>query len=214
MSAYINDDGTYARIYGTTILSTIKNKNDFIPLLRNLKNFDDIKILSNLHLRIFDIFSQTLASMCGDSCGKIDRWFEENGGSYHPYKYLNYDVILPTHYEAKSILSTDFPQDFEISMNTRIVVKYSKVLLKFDFVNDHKVILKRLVSDLNKLYDVRRGVTNHIVLGHIKKAPFSFKENQLKLLNSLIPSKIYVNYPDIYQYKNVDNYELYNDRMN
>lgn len=214
MSAYINEDGTYVKIYGTTILSTIKNKNDFIPLLRKLKNFDEIKIVSNLHIRIFDIFSQTLASIFGDSCGKINKWFEENGGSYHPYKYLNYDVILPTHYEAKDILSTDFPQDFEISKNTRIVVKNSKVILKFDFIKDHKDKLKSLVSDLNKLYEVRRGFTNHIVLGYIKKAPFEFKENHLKLLNSLIPSKIYVNYPDIYQYKNVDNYELYNNQMN
>lgn len=213
MSAFINDKGEFTKFYGSSIISLVKNVRDLEPLLSVLNNNPNVKISSQLHLKIFDIFSQTLASFINDECKVVKKWFEQEGGSYKPYQYLDYTVILPTHYEAKKILKKIMPQNFCI-VEAKIKIRNDKVIAEFEFSEEHKNQFKKIVKYLNDLYGVRRGITKYIVLGYLKSSPFEFTKIQLDLLNSLVPKKIYIHSPDIYQYNNVDNFKLYSSDMN
>lgn len=213
MSAFVNDNNEFIKFYGTCILASVKNLSDFVPLMSVLNNIKYVKIVNNLHLKIYDIFSQTMASFTGVSCKKIEEWFKKKGGTYHPYKELNYDVILSTHYEAKEIINSLFPQNFVISYKPSIIIYNNKIILKFSFKELEKEIFSELVSSLNELYGNNNTPIRYIVLGYITNAPFKISLEKLKLLNSLIPKYIYVNSPDVYHYTTVDNYKLYSYKM-
>lgn len=214
MSAYVFENGSFAPFYGISILSPIKNKKDFEPLFLYLKKYKEVVLVDNINLKIFDIFSQTLASFVEDSCKSIEYWFKNNGGVLKPYQYLDYDVILKQHYEAKEILKTQFPQDFEISKNTEIKIKNNKIILHFNFYkNSHKEAIKSINNKLNKIYGTKRTFSRSIIIGYIKQLPFSLNEETIKILNSLIPKKIYIDYPDVYQYKNLNEYVIYSHGM-
>lgn len=215
MSAFINEEGEFTKFYGTVIMSKIINKDDFFPLLTILKTFPQIKVVKNINWKIIDVFSQTLSSMIGDNCPVIDEWYQKNGGGYKPYQFLPYDVILQHHYCAKDILRELFPVDFTISNNVFLKIKNNKILLTFEFQNEQEnKTFKKIISSLNSLYKIRRGITKHIVLGYLKSAPFEFTAKQYNELNKLIPRKIYLEKSDVYQYNTVDSFYLYSSRMN
>lgn len=213
MSAYVNDEGEFVKFFGTTIMAGIKNKQDLLPIMSVLKRIPDVKIVSDLHLKICDVFSQTLASFNSDSCLAIDKWFKENHRTYTPYSLLDCKAILTYHYEAKEVIKAIFPQDFEISYKTCIQIRNNKIVLHFEFIKDHENRFKEIVKSCNKIYGIRRGLTKYIVLGYIRRTPFEFNKEQLNLLNSLIPRKIYINYPDVYHYSTIDRYHLYSEAL-
>lgn len=214
MSSYINENGDFTKFYGTSIISFVKNVEDLYPLMSILQTYPDIKLVKNITLKIFDVFSQTMASFVGDECGAITEWYNENGGIYRPYQFLDHSVILPRHYEAKSVLKELMPQDFCIMINPVIKIRTNRVVIEFELNSSHRYEFKKIITSLNDIYGVKRGIIRYIVLGYLKTAPFKFTETQLNLLNSMIPKKIYVNYPDIYQYNTIDSYKLYSSDMN
>lgn len=209
MSVYVDED-TFTRFFGTTIMSTVRNTDDLQPLLTVLRRFPEIKVVSNLHIRILNVFSQTLASFSGDECKAIKKWYEDHPNTYYnPYQYLAPEVIRPIHYEAKNLLNGEFPEEFKnisTKSHSRITIENNKVVLKIHLDSALKKQLKDLVYKLNELYGVNRKVCTHIVLGYLKNSSFSFTENDKKLLNSLIPTRIQFNDPDVYQHSNMDTY--------
>lgn len=214
MSAYILENGDFAPFYGVTILSYIKNIDDFRPLFSVLKQEKDIVLVDKLNLKIYDIYSQTLASLIGDSCKAIDDWYSKHGGVLKPYQFLEFDTILSSHYEAKEVLQKNFPQDFEISKNLELRIKNNKLILHFNFkIPEHKKSIENIYVQLNKIYGTKKQFSRSIVIGYIKKSPFTLSLEKLTLLNSLIPKKIFVNAPDVFQYKNLNSYVHYTQGM-
>lgn len=210
MSAFVDEKGNFINFYGTTILSSVQNKSDFIPLFTLLKNkhSDKLKLVNNLHLRIFDIFSQTLATLIGETCPLVEEWFKENGGRYYPYRMMDHSVILPTHYEAKDIIATHIPETM-IVKNEKLEFLQGKLILKLKF-SHYKNSIKQTVVDCNSLYKLSRKLNKTITLGYLYNS-HDFEINDE--ISSLIPSIVNLNRPNIYHYTNIDNYKLYSDSM-
>ena len=214
MSAYILENGDFAPFYGVTILSSIKNIEDLKPLFSILEKEKEIVLLDKPNLKIYDIYSQTLDSLIGDSCKAIDEWYSKNGGVLKPYQFLEFDTILPSHYEAKEVLKDLFPQNFEISKNLELRIKNNKLILHFNFkYPEHKKAIENIYNKLNDIYGTKKIFSRSIVLGYFKKSYFNFTLEKLSLLNSLIPKKIFINSPDVFQYKNVNSYVHYSKGM-
>lgn len=213
MSAFVGDSGEFTNFYGTAVLSFIKNVKDLEPLQFMLQKIPNIVLVNNINYKILDIFSQTLFFITNEKCGAVDNWFAKHGGVFKSNQYLPFDVLLEEHYEVKEILKETFPQNFEISNNIRIKIRNHKVVLCFDFIKDHKEKLLNIITVLSKVYQIKRPINKYIILGYLKKPHFEFKESELTTLNSLIPKRIYINTPDIYQYSNPDNYRHFSHGM-
>lgn len=216
MSAFVTQEGTFVPYYGTSIISTIKNKDDLNPLLQILAKEKNIVVVKNVHYNFYDIFSQTLHYLTNGSenCEVLNEWFKENGGFFRRDKFLEFHAMLSNHYESKEILK-DFPQDFNISLNSRIRIKNNKIILKFDIKDKHKQQFKQIVNLLNLNYKIKKNFLNYIVLGYIKpnsdfyEKSFEFTSEKIKYLNTFIPRKIVIDHPDIYQYNNPDSFFLF-----
>lgn len=211
MSVFINEQGEFNKFYGTSILSLVKNKEEFIPILELLKNTKKITPVNNLHLKIIDVFSQTLHKFIGDNCKAVENAFKKyKNPSISPYKYLDHDVMLPEHYKTKDFLNKHFKADFFISNNCRLLVVNHKIILNFDFKNkSEKAMFKKILSFLNKNYGISRKITKHIVLGYIYDTTFVLDEQFKKELKNFIPKKIKLEFPDIFQYNTIDSYKHY-----
>lgn len=214
MSVYLDETKeAFIPFFGSSIISTIKNKDDMLPLMNFLNKETKVKCVYNLHYKVFDIYSQTLAAFGGDNCAVIEKWAADNKFKINPHQFLDYNACLETHYEAKSLIQQYFPLDFEISGNLRVRMMNDKIVIKFDFVKNHGESVKSLVTDLNKLYGTKRNYTKYITIGYVKDTSLELKRNYIEILNSLIPQKIYVNSPNIYHYNNIDNYRLYSEGL-
>lgn len=214
MSVFVNENNQFAKFYGTSILCHIKNKTDFIPLMTTLRDIPHLKIVHNLNLKIYDIFSQTMASFTGVVPKSVLDWYKKNGGTFHPYRSTYFKLIYPNHMQAKDVLTKKFPENFHISLNTSITIYNSKLILKFDFKFREKDIFTDIISDLDTIY----GNTNskpirYIVLGYITDEKFHINKDRVKILNSLIPKHIFLNRPDVYHYDNVDSFKLFTTDM-
>ncbi|QIH04915.1 hypothetical protein [Dasineura jujubifolia toursvirus 2a] len=213
MSVYIDEFNKFTKIYGTTIMSPIKNIKDFTPLLSVVNTIPQVKPLTNLNWRIFDVFSQTLAYLIGDTCPVIERWFKENGGQYYWDHPLRYDTILDTHYVAKQVLAETLPRDFKIYLEPKVMVYNNKLVIKFSLDKEQRKQMKSVIHSLNDVYELKRGINRYIILGYLKSAPSEIPESKIELMNSLVPKYIYINDPDVYHYSNVDTFKLYSSSL-
>lgn len=213
MSAFIDDNGNFIKFYGTSILADIKNIKDLDPMLSVVKSLPGIVPVSRIYYKVFDVFSQTLATLIGEKCPRVDEWYKANSGQYYPYRHMPYDVILDSHYEAKTILRETVPKDFYIYKNIEIKVYNGKLILAFDIDIVQKRQLKVIVSSLNDVYGIKRGITRYIVLGYCKPSFTFIPDSKLNLLQSLIPKRLYIGHPDVYHYSNMNTFFLYSDRM-
>lgn len=216
MSPFVTQEGTFVPYYGTSIISTIKNKEDLNSLLQILSKEKNVVVVKNIHYTFYDIFSQTLHYLTNgtENCEVLNEYFKENGGYFRRDNFLEFYAMLPNHYESKEILK-NFPQYFNISLNPHIKIKNTKIILKFDIKEKHKKIFKEMVDLLNLNYKINKKILNYIVLGYIKpnsdlsEKNFMFSKEKIKFLNTFIPKKIMINHPDIYQYNNPDSFFLF-----
>lgn len=210
MSVFVNENNNFAKFYGTSILFPIKNKSDFIPLMTTLSVIPHLKIVHNLNLKLYDVFSQTMSSFTGIVPTSIVEWYKNNGGNFHPYRSTHCKLIYPNHINAKDILTKKIPENFNISLNTRITVYNHKLILKFDFKFLEKDIFTEIISDLDTIYgNSNSKPIRYIVLGYITDERFHIDRTKVKILNSLIPKYIFLHRPDVYHYDNVDNFTIF-----
>lgn len=214
MSVFVNDNNQFAKFYGTSILFMVKNKADFIPLMTTLNDIPHLKIVHNLNLKLYDVFSQTMASFTGVVPTSVVEWYKKNGGNFYPYRSTYFKLIYPNHMQAKDVLTRKLPENFHISLNTGITVYNNKVILKFDFKFMEKGIFSEIVSELDTIYGNNNSKPiRYIVLGYITDEKFYISREKVKILNSLIPKYIFLYNPDVYHYDNVDSFKIYNADM-
>lgn len=212
MSVFINENGNFSALYGTAIVATAVNKEDLVPLMVELSRYRDVKLVNNINIKIFDIFCQTLAPYTGETCGALENWCKNSGGTYKNNKFLPFDAMLESHYEAKEVLSKHLPPCL-VLRNPILKIYNNKVVLEFEFDEKVKLSLARSVRDFNKIYGTKKRINRRVVLGYLKNSDFSFSDKALKNLQGLVPGKIYFEKPNVYQYSNVDNYRLYSESM-
>nr|UOX61080.1 MAG: hypothetical protein DiTV3a_F11ORF4 [Diabrotica toursvirus 3a] len=199
----------FTKFYGTAVLCPIIKKGDLSPLFRVLSKNPNVKLVNNLHLRICDIFSQTLYSFGGDSCKVLEKWSNETKHIIKPYEFLPSEAIMDIHYAAKEIVDTKFPQNFNISLKLQLKIKNDKIILTFDITPEHKSIIKDIIKELTELYGIEhKKVINYIVIGYLK-GPINLPSD----IQTLVPRKIVVEHPNVYHYSDVDSYRLFTHGM-
>lgn len=212
MSVFINENGNFNGVFGTAIVAPVINKEDFVPLMVELSRYRDIKLVNNINLKIFDIYCQTLAPFTGETCEALENWCKNSGDFYKPNKFLPFDAMLESHYEAKEALSKYLPPCL-VMKNPKLAVYNNKIVLEFELEEKIKLALARSVRDLNKIYGTKKRVTRRVILGFLKNSKFSLKKESIETLEGICPSKVYFEKPDVYQYSTVDNYRLYSESM-
>lgn len=214
MSVFVDENNKFAKFYGTSILFPIKNKTDFIPLMTILNDIPYLKIVHNLNLKLYDVFSQTMSSFTGIVPTSVLEWYNKNGGNFQPYSFTNFKLIYPHHMQAKDVLTKKLPDNFHISLNTGIKVYNNKLILKFDFKFMEKGIFSEIISELDTIYgNAKSKPIRYIILGYITNEQFYINREKVKILNSLIPKYIFLHRPDVYHYNNVDNFQIFSASM-
>lgn len=211
MSIYLDENDEFIKLFGLTLNSELIEKENLIPLYVYVnKKLKFIKLVKNLHFKIYNIFSQTFSKLTGDTNQYIENWCLKENISYKEYEFLPEKLTNHIKYilqELNNKKNIFFNEITLINLELKIF-QNEKLILKFKLDKKEKKKLKFLIQELNNLFQINKKIQKSITLGFLKNDFINDTKNKNHLdnLQKLLPSKLKFSYPQLFQYCNSDKF--------
>ncbi|CCA61388.1 hypothetical protein AV955_gp031 [Diadromus pulchellus ascovirus 4a] len=208
MSSMIQNDH-YRNFLGYIAACQIKNAEDFKPLQCVLESHH-IKRVRKPYIKFADIFCQTMIAEGFGNTGSRKMETELASSSVNVVADMIPPIVcLREHIEAKEFMTKTLPPHFCVkARDVSVKIVNDRVFMVIKFSEPYKRLLSQITQKINEIYDIKvpRKHYHVICIGYTRET-FEKISGLEKTLESLIPSVIYFNSPNVFFHETVD--ELY-----